>query len=221
MGSRNRKIILILDQCTIHERQETLQNVQLVFLPANRITHLQLLDAGVIRNPKRYFKGPPVHRLLTKTDCKNGDLRILVDAIRFIAMAWDRVTPVTVANFFSKCIFLKNLTEVPPEPEDPETEGWYELDAGCSMHDFITADCNLATCGACTVEDFLNKATSEASNSSDDEGGENRGGNDEQPSPAAVTPHALNILGRAMATDEFSNDTCTGFNEFEKVWWAI
>lgn len=97
MGSKNRKIVLFLDQCTAHLKQVTLQNVKLVFVPANTTTHLQLLDTGVVRNAKKFFKGLLVRRLLTKIDRKDGDLRIsLLDAIHFIAMAWDldRVTPI-------------------------------------------------------------------------------------------------------------------------------
>lgn len=94
MASRNRNIILFLDQCAAHPKQVTLQNVKLVFLPANMTTHLQPLDAGLIQNAKHHFKGLLVRRLPAKIDRKDDDLRIsLLDAIYFIAMAWDRVMP--------------------------------------------------------------------------------------------------------------------------------
>ncbi|EEC12124.1 centromere protein B, putative, partial [Ixodes scapularis] len=102
MALRNRNIILFLDQCAAHPKQVPLQNVKLVFLPANTTMHLQPLDAGLIQNAKHHFKGLLVRRLLAKIDRKDDDLRIsLLDAIHFLAMAWDRVTLTTIANCFA------------------------------------------------------------------------------------------------------------------------
>lgn len=216
MACKNRKIVLILDQCAAHPRQVTLQNVKLIFLPANTTTHLQPLDAGIIKNLKHHFKGLLVRRLLANIDRKHeGDLRIsLLDAIHFIAMAWDRVTPTTIANCFAKCGFFRSSEEVPSEQEEP-IEGWELLDAGCTAEDFCTADDNLATCGARTVEDIVEEATCEVADSSDD--GDNIDeGDGEGPPPAAETLHALDVLRRAMAADEISDDTCTRFYGFQR-----
>lgn len=217
MASQNRNIILFLDQCAAHPKQVTLQNVKLVFLPANTTTHLQPLDAGLIQNAKHHFKGLLVRRLLAKIDRKDDDLRIsLLDAIHFIAMAWDRVTSTTIANCFAKCGFFKSPAEVPPEPENPEIEDWDRLDAGCTADDFCSADDNLATCGARTVEDIVGEATCEAADSSDDGDGENEGDDERLPPPAAETLHALDILRRAMGAQEIGEDTCTRFYAFER-----
>ncbi|KAL3248252.1 hypothetical protein MRX96_056659 [Rhipicephalus microplus] len=86
-------------------------------------------------------------------------------------MAWDRVTLTTIASCFGKCGFFRIPEEVPQalsESEEP-IEGWECLDAGCSADDFCTADHNLATCGARTVEDIVNEATCEVADSSDDD----------------------------------------------------
>ncbi|KAH7969711.1 hypothetical protein HPB52_021593 [Rhipicephalus sanguineus] len=120
-------------------------------------------------------------------------------------MAWDRVTPTTIANCFAKCGFFRSSEEVPSEQEEP-IEGWELLDAGCTAEDFCTADDNLATCGARTVEDIVEEATCEVADSSDD--GDNIDeGDGEGPPPAAETLHALDVLRRAMAADEISDDT--------------
>ncbi|KAH8021144.1 hypothetical protein HPB51_012539 [Rhipicephalus microplus] len=92
-------------------------------------------------------------------------------------------------------------------------EGWECLDARCSAHDFCTADDDLATCGARTVEDIVNEATSEVAESSED-GEEIDKCNGEGPPPAAETPHVLDVLRRAMTTEEISDDTCTHFYVF-------
>ncbi|KAH7982294.1 hypothetical protein HPB52_003827 [Rhipicephalus sanguineus] len=120
-------------------------------------------------------------------------------------MAWDRVTPTTIANCFAKCGFFRSSEEVPSEQEEP-IEGWELLDAGCTAEDFCTADDNLATCGARTVEDIVEEATCEVADSSDD--GDNIDeGDGEGPPPAAETLHALDVLRRAVAADEISDDT--------------
>ena len=54
MECSNRKIVLFLDQCPAHSKQVELNNVKLVFLPANTTSHLQPLDAGIIRNVKLF-----------------------------------------------------------------------------------------------------------------------------------------------------------------------
>ncbi|KAH7981689.1 hypothetical protein HPB52_000714 [Rhipicephalus sanguineus] len=90
-------------------------------------------------------------------------------------------------------------------------EALIELDT----EDFCTADDNLATCGARTVEDIVEEATCEVADSSDD--GDNIDeGDGEGPPPAAETLHALDVLRRAMAADEISDDTCTRFYGFQR-----
>ncbi|KAL3185242.1 hypothetical protein MRX96_031110 [Rhipicephalus microplus] len=130
-------------------------------------------------------------------------------------MAWDRVTSTTIANCFGICGFFRIPEEVPEvlsESEEP-IEGWERLHAGCSADDFCMAYDNLATCGARTMEDIVNEATSEVADSSDD--GEEIGECDgEGPPPAAETLHALDVLRRAMAAEETSDDTCTRFYVF-------
>ncbi|KAL3197834.1 hypothetical protein MRX96_044683 [Rhipicephalus microplus] len=116
-------------------------------------------------------------------------------------MAWDRVTPTTVANCFGKCGFFGSPEEVPPEPEDPTIEDWEQLNVECASDDFCTADDNLATCGARTVEDIVEEATCGAADSSDD-GDDIDVGDGEGPPPAAETLHALGVLRRAVAADE-------------------
>ncbi|KAH7985652.1 hypothetical protein HPB52_025489 [Rhipicephalus sanguineus] len=118
------------------------------------------------------------------------------------------------SNCFAKCGFFRSSEEVPSEQEEP-IEGWELLDAGCTAEDFCTADDNLATCGARTVEDIVEEATCEVADSSDDADNIDEG-DGEGPPPAAETLHALDVLRRAMAADEISDDTCTAFLRISK-----
>ncbi|XP_037521718.1 tigger transposable element-derived protein 6-like [Rhipicephalus sanguineus] len=119
MSSQNRNILLLLDQCAAHPKQVTLCNIKLVFLPANTTSHLQPLDAGIIRNAKHYFKRLLVRHLLAKIERKDDNLQItLLDALHFIAMAWDRVTPTIIANCFDKCGVVESTATASQESED-------------------------------------------------------------------------------------------------------
>ncbi|KAH7938900.1 hypothetical protein HPB52_002188 [Rhipicephalus sanguineus] len=98
--------------------------------------------------------------------------------------------------------FFRSPEEVPSETEEP-TEGLEWLDAACTADYFCTADDNLATCGARTVEDIVEEATCEVADFSDDcdDIGEGEG------PPLAEMPHALDVLRHPMAADEISDDT--------------
>jgi hypothetical protein len=43
-------ILLLVDNCPAHPVLEKPENIKLVFLPANTISMLQLMDQGMIRN---------------------------------------------------------------------------------------------------------------------------------------------------------------------------
>ncbi|KAH7950777.1 hypothetical protein HPB52_001461 [Rhipicephalus sanguineus] len=85
----------------------------------------------------------------------------------------------------------------------------------CTAEDFCTVDDNIATCGARTVEDIVEEATCEVADSSDD-GDDIDEGDGEGPPAAAETLRALDVLRRAMAADEISDDTCTRFYGFQR-----
>ncbi|KAH7946068.1 hypothetical protein HPB49_019942 [Dermacentor silvarum] len=89
-------------------------NVAIRFLPKNTTSHLQLLDAGIIRNVKHHFKVLLVRRLLAKIDHKDKNLQIsLLDALYFLAISWDNVTSNTITNCFRKCGFRMGLDVAP------------------------------------------------------------------------------------------------------------
>ncbi|KAJ8865962.1 hypothetical protein PR048_033486 [Dryococelus australis] len=76
--TRKRKIILLVDNCPAHPVLLNLENIKLVFLPANTTSILQPTDQGVIRRLKY----------------------TLLDAIRFIEKARRQVTTKTIQSCF-------------------------------------------------------------------------------------------------------------------------
>ena len=56
MRKRERKIALVLDNCTAHPSVSDLTNVKLVLLPPNTTAKTQPIDAGVIRCFKAHYR---------------------------------------------------------------------------------------------------------------------------------------------------------------------
>ncbi|KAK8766588.1 hypothetical protein V5799_006630 [Amblyomma americanum] len=218
MASRNRKILLFVDQCSAHPKEITLNNVTVRFLPANTTSHLQPLDAGIIRNVKHHFKGLLVRRLLAKIDRKEANLRIsLLDALHFLAMSWDNVTSDTISNCFRKCGFAIGLDAASAgdcqEPgEDFTIDGWDNLETEASARDFVTADDNVATCGLTSIEDLVSEADNcghepDSDGDADDEC--------DQPPSTADTLHALDVLRRTVSAGSVSDETAARFYAFQ------
>ena len=56
MRKRQKKIALVLDNCTAHPNVSGLTNIMLVFLPPNTTAKTQPMDTGVIRNIKAHYR---------------------------------------------------------------------------------------------------------------------------------------------------------------------
>ena len=56
MDSMNRKVLLVLDNCTAHVKVDGLKATKLLFLPANATAKLQPLDTGIIKNLKFFYR---------------------------------------------------------------------------------------------------------------------------------------------------------------------
>jgi hypothetical protein len=53
---KNRKILLLVDNCPEHPHIQDLSNIKLVFLPPNATSILQPMDMGIIKSFKGYFR---------------------------------------------------------------------------------------------------------------------------------------------------------------------
>lgn len=105
MGSQCRSVLLFLDNCAAHPRDPSfLRNVKPVFFPANTTSHLQPLDAGVIKNFKHSCRKSIVKRCLARIDRGQQPTTISVlDAMHYLASAWAAVNASTAQNCFAKC----------------------------------------------------------------------------------------------------------------------
>ena len=101
-------------------------NIKVVFLPKNTTSHLQPLDAGIIKNFKSHYRKLIVKHTLSKisgstlTATQIAKSIDILTAIRWVKQAWDAVIPDTVANCFKHC-------GVQPRP-DETTDPFADLD---------------------------------------------------------------------------------------------
>ena len=56
MDSANRKVLLVIDNCTAHVKVNGLLATEVLFLPPNATSKLQPLDCGVIKNLKFFYR---------------------------------------------------------------------------------------------------------------------------------------------------------------------
>lgn len=105
----NRKIALLLDICSSHPRDIQLENIHLVFLPANTTTEVQPMYMGIIRNLKGFYRSALNCRISAELNANSSLKSIdvakkitLLDALYLLTNSWDRVKRETIVSCFSK-----------------------------------------------------------------------------------------------------------------------
>lgn len=160
MGRQKRKILLFMDNAGSHPTGMKLKNIKILFLPPNTTACCQPLDQGIIRNFKVFYRQLILRQILSVMDNINSARELsksidLLEAIYFIHNAWQKVTPETIRNCFSKAGFKKNNMQ---QYEQWEAEDDLPLSILSEMHrnaletgitetnleDFIAIDANLA-----------------------------------------------------------------------------
>lgn len=173
MGAKNRKILLLLDNAPCHPSDMShLRNVKVVFLPPNCTSQLQPLDAGVIKCMKQKYRKFLVQRRLAGMERKQLDKKLSVlDAMHYIASAWDAVTPETIANSFRHCGFNRSgacSTSEAALPVDDEPE-FGSLELPGSFADYVGADDDVAVCSEVSLDDIIETVRPDTAGTSDEE----------------------------------------------------
>lgn len=157
--NKNRKILLLLDNCSAHPEISGLKNIRMEFLPPNSTSRLQPMDQGVIRSLKCHYRKQLILILLDKKEknepCKN--LSIL-EAIRLLNDAWESVTPKTIQNAYRKAGL--NLQETENNENDLELDSEYLWDNDLEINwdefqTYVTIDDNLITSQMPTEESII------------------------------------------------------------------
>ncbi|KAH7976898.1 hypothetical protein HPB52_021475 [Rhipicephalus sanguineus] len=186
-----------------------LRNVKVVFLPPSCTSQLQPLDAGVIKCMKQKYRKFLVQRRLAGMERKQLDKKLSVlDAMHYIASAWDAVTPETIANSFRHCGFNRCgacSTSEAAVPVDDEPE-FGSLELPGSFADYVGADDNVAVCSEVSLDDIIETVRPDTAGTSDEEE------MDDAPEASASIPTYADVLCYvdhirrfACARDEIGN----------------
>ena len=128
---KGRHVLLLLANAPCHpyDVKGKYSNIKVVFLPPNCTSKLQPLDLGIIQSFKlKYTKLMMTHMISQIEDCETArdvckSINVL-QAIRWIAQAWEAVEPFTIVKCFTNAGVLdkeRNVVKAltPPSGEDP------------------------------------------------------------------------------------------------------
>ena len=98
-SAANRKIALIIDNCTAHPHVEQRNSIELTFLPPKTTSHTQPMDQGIIRSLKAKYRSLAVSKLIAALEKKNPVPTIsILSAMKMLEKAWNAVSNKTFAN---------------------------------------------------------------------------------------------------------------------------
>ena len=109
MIKEKRNVVLFLDNATVHPPSliDKFSNIKIIFLPKNTTSRLQPLDAGIIQSFKSKYRKRLMRHVLARIneDLLASEIAKEIDvlqAIEWVAKAWDDVTAKTIKNCFAK-----------------------------------------------------------------------------------------------------------------------
>ena len=137
MRKSDRKIAMVLDNCTAHPNISGLTNIKLVFLPPNTTAKTQPMDAGVIRCLKAHYRNSLAKMRLLAFEEKRDFKVDVLEAMRLLRRAWNSVSEVTLQNCFKKANFVRlededNIEET-ENNGDKDVEGIWERLQACRL----------------------------------------------------------------------------------------
>ena len=121
MIAEGRNITVIVDNCPAHPHVEGLQAVELIFLPPNTTCKLQPMEQGVIRSLKAKYRSAVVKLYITRIESGKELPKIsILDAMKFLVQAWNRVSKDTIQNCFKRAGISKDAqADAVEEIDDP------------------------------------------------------------------------------------------------------
>lgn len=169
LRAQNRKILLLVDNCTAHPKIPNLHNIKLVHLPPNTTAVLQPMDQGIINSLKVYFRKALVIRLIEELDTNVKKKINVLDAIHFIDRAWKcGVTQECIRNCFKHAGFTEatentDSSVLENHHFDLEDEIPLSLLFGTAMGnlnftDYAEVDSMLVTSGDPTEDEIVDQA---------------------------------------------------------------
>ncbi|XP_063918645.1 tigger transposable element-derived protein 4-like [Zophobas morio] len=215
LKQKNRKIVLLVDNCTAHPEIK-LNQIKLVFMPPNTSSKLQPMDQGVIHSLKSHYRKILLAQMIEAMDNGKTFSVSILDAVNFIHMAWQKVSKDTIANCFKHGGFSEKSAEFDADDELPLTE-WlkkHEDDPGLiftdvdnaieiavqekigefNFEEYVEIDNDITVTERLTDEQIIESVTSVMATSDEAEGEENESDED-----VDVYVPSLNEMAQKMA----------------------
>ncbi|XP_060573116.1 tigger transposable element-derived protein 6-like [Ruditapes philippinarum] len=126
MKRSGRHILMFLDNAPAHPKV-TLDNIKLVFLPANTTSVAQPMDQGIIQTLKLKYRSRQLKYILSQMEHsdKVGSTILreisILDAIYWINGSWKEVEASTIQKCFAKCGFTQ-FNQVCSDNDDDDDE---------------------------------------------------------------------------------------------------
>ncbi|KAG0439649.1 Tigger transposable element-derived protein 6 [Dictyocoela muelleri] len=107
MSGKNRKILLILDNATVHNIRRNFSNIELYFLPKNCTSMVQPLDQCIIRSFKENYRKYLARENTLYDDGEKSYCEIIknfkiINSLNLIMLSWEIVTKETIINCCKK-----------------------------------------------------------------------------------------------------------------------
>lgn len=152
MKNQPRKILLLLDNATVHPVDLEFTNIKLLYFPKNSTAVIQPLDQGIIQNFKVKYRFKLMSFLASFKELDenwvDASKFTLFDAVHWIVQAWDEVTTHTIASCFNHGNFLAEKKSERNDSKSSAEEFLEALSSSCSISglDFATFDDSFSTC---------------------------------------------------------------------------
>ena len=137
MRVEDRKIAMILDNFSVHPNL-TLSHVKIFFLPPNTTSMTQPMDAGIIKNLKCHYRRFLIRKRLLAVDSETGFKLDLLQALDWLKMSWDNVTPATIKHCY-KHVGFKDVPDT-EETRAPDTSLWNSAEEAGLVSDGLSFD---------------------------------------------------------------------------------
>ena len=88
-AAQDRKITLVVDNCTGHPIVDGVKAIELIFLPPNTTSKTHPIDQGVIRNLKTFYRHGIIKRHITSIDGGRSPTKInMLEVMTLLTAAW-------------------------------------------------------------------------------------------------------------------------------------
>ena len=166
LSLEGRQILLLMDNAGCHPDNLTdkYSNIKIVFLPPNTTSVIQPLDLGIIKNFKVHYRRLLLLHVLAKIDepdiSSAHDVTksvTLLNAIRWVSQAWERVKSDTIKKCFRIAGVLNSdynvVSRIGNDNEDPFAD--IDDDSDQDLSQLTRLISQVQTNDACTVEEFV------------------------------------------------------------------